>query len=198
MLIIKHRVNTKSSLIQVNKKFGVEIDLRSNSNKIIISHDPYSEGVALEEWLDKYNHKFLILNVKEEGLESEVIKILEKKSISDYFFLDQTTPSIINLSTLGINRSALRLSDYEPIEFVLNFSKISNWIWLDIFRKFILDNKSFHILKGLNYKICLASPELQNKPMDNIENIQKKLIDEEIFLDAVCTKYPLKWLDFSS
>ena len=102
MLIIKHRVNTRSSLTQVNKKFGVEIDLRSNANKIIISHEPYLEGVELEEWLDKYNHKFLILNVKEEGLESEVIKILEKKSISDYFFLDQTTPSIINLSTLSI------------------------------------------------------------------------------------------------
>tara|TARA_A100001011_G_C14318617_1_gene849257 strand:+ start:6195 stop:6791 length:597 start_codon:yes stop_codon:yes gene_type:complete len=198
MLIIKHRINTISSLNQVDKKYGVEIDLRSYREKIIISHDPFLEGVNFEDWLENYNHKFLILNVKEEGLESEAIKILEKRFISDYFFLDQTIPSIINLSNLGINKSALRLSDYEPLEFVLNFSKISTWIWLDIFQNFFLDKEGFQILKKMNYKICLASPELQNKPMDEIENIQKKLIDEKIFLDAVCTKYPLKWLNYSS
>ena len=41
MIIIKHRVNTISELKKIDKKFGVEIDLRSNKSKIYLHHDPF-------------------------------------------------------------------------------------------------------------------------------------------------------------
>jgi len=41
MIIICHRVNTVHKLKKTNKEYGIEIDLRSFGNKIIIHHDPF-------------------------------------------------------------------------------------------------------------------------------------------------------------
>ena len=78
MIIIRHRVNTVHKLIKTNKEYGIEVDLRSYKNEIIIHHDPFSKGVLFKDWIKKFNHKYLILNVKEEGLEIKILNILKK------------------------------------------------------------------------------------------------------------------------
>ena len=57
------------------KKYGVEIDLRSENKKIYLHHDPFKKGTLFSEWLKYYNHKLIVLNVKEEGLEKHIIKL---------------------------------------------------------------------------------------------------------------------------
>ena len=37
---------------------------------LILNHEPFENGVLFEKWLNEFNHKYLILNVKEEGLEA--------------------------------------------------------------------------------------------------------------------------------
>ena len=49
-------------------------------------------------------------------------------------------------------------------------------------------DENYKILKDSSYQLCLVSPELQYQD-DKIEEYKKKLIDEEIELDAICTKY---------
>ena len=81
-LIICHRKNTIKQLIDTPTEYGVEIDVRSYNNKIILNHDPMKNGEFLDKWIRKYNHKFLIINIKEEGLEKYIIKILKNKKIN--------------------------------------------------------------------------------------------------------------------
>ena len=64
MLLIAHRINKIRELINLNNKYGIEIDIRNYKNELIIEHDPFKKGVKLEKFLKYYNHKFLIANIK--------------------------------------------------------------------------------------------------------------------------------------
>ena len=87
MIIIKHRVNNLKTLKKTQSKYGVEIDLRSENNKIFLSHDAFTKGVLLEDWLKNFNHKIIVLNVKEEGLEEKILGLLKKKKLIISFFM---------------------------------------------------------------------------------------------------------------
>ena len=73
MILISHRRNLIKELKSTPREYGVEIDIRTRGNDLILHHDPYEHGVLLKEWLKFYNHSFLILNVKEDGLEEELL-----------------------------------------------------------------------------------------------------------------------------
>ena len=89
MIFIKHRVNSVTELKKTNIEFGVEIDLRSENKKIYLHHDPFKKGEAFEKWIKHYRHRIIVLNVKEEGLEDSIIKILKKyKSNVDFKSID--------------------------------------------------------------------------------------------------------------
>ena len=63
-LIICHRRNTIKQLLDTPVEYGIEIDVRTFNNKIILNHDPLKKGVILNKWIKKFNHKFLIINIK--------------------------------------------------------------------------------------------------------------------------------------
>ena len=111
MELIYHRRNTLEDLKSTNTNFGVEVDIRTNGDEIIIHHDPMYEGPSFKEWIKFYKHGTLIVNVKEEGLESYIIEILEKEKISNYFFLDQSFPFLIKYAKKGERRCAVRVSE---------------------------------------------------------------------------------------
>ena len=84
-MIIWHRVNTIEHLKSININDGVEIDVRSIKGVPYLSHFIDEDGVDFEEWLKHYNLKgTLVINVKEEGLEMIIIKLLEKYNITNY------------------------------------------------------------------------------------------------------------------
>jgi len=86
MRLIAHRRNTVSELINTPANYGVEVDIRSFGEQLIIHHDPCVTGESFEDWISVYKHGTLILNVKEEGLESRLISQMELHGIYDYFF----------------------------------------------------------------------------------------------------------------
>ena len=105
MKIYSHRVNAISALVKIDPTLGVEIDLRTNNGALILSHEPLVEGVLFSEWLKHWRGQALILNVKEDGLEKVILEQLSEYGISDFFFLDQSYPSIrrtINRSKVWI------------------------------------------------------------------------------------------------
>tara|TARA_Y100001968_G_scaffold333900_1_gene400772 strand:- start:3793 stop:4377 length:585 start_codon:yes stop_codon:yes gene_type:complete len=193
MIIIDHRRNTSDLLKSTPKSLGVEVDIRSNEKGLILHHDPFQQGEEFESWLKNFNHRFLILNVKEEGLESRVLNLLEKFKINDFFFLDQSFPFLIKTLMSGESRLALRLSEYESIETAINLSAAVEWIWVDYFNKFPLDKEKYEKLCGLGYKLCLVSPELQGFSEDTILNLKSFLNEHGLIPNAVCTKFPLLW-----
>jgi hypothetical protein len=199
MEYIAHRKNTIDDLKQSNPSFGVEIDIRTFGEKLILNHDPYLNGDNLEEWIKHYCHGTLILNVKEEGLEARLIDLMKLHQIDDYFFLDQSFPFIIKWSNLGIKKSAVRFSEYEPIELALNLKGQVDWVWIDCFTRCPLDIDAYIQLKDANFKICLVSPELQGR-FDDLEIIKmhQNLQFNNIVVDAICTKKPETWIALDS
>ena len=193
MVIIKHRINSINSLLETPSKFGIEIDIRSYKNELILNHDPYFDGEKIENFLKNYNHQFLILNVKEEGLEKRLIELMKSFKIRNYFFLDQSFPFLLKTTKSGENRCAVRFSEYESINTVLSLSNIVKWVWVDFFTKFPLDHEEYLKLKESMFNICLVSPELQGHDKEKIVSLQKELIKNKIYINAVCTKYPELW-----
>ncbi len=195
MEIIYHRRNNIDLLVSTPIDFGVEIDIRTYKNKLIIHHDPCCQGADFEEWLKFYKNGTLILNVKEEGLENMILKILKRHNIQKFFFLDQTFPFLIKTSREGEKRCAVRFSEYESLETVLNLRGLIDWVWVDFFNKLPLNNESFMKIKNNKFKICLVSPELQSFGEKEVIELKRTLKNQKINVDAVCTKYPSLWKD---
>lgn len=196
MIYIKHRVNGIQELKKISKNYGVEIDLRSYKNKLILNHEPFEDGVIFENWLEDFDHKYLILNVKEEGLEDRCAYLMEKHQISNYFFLDQSMPMLIKTSSRGNDKTAIRYSLYESLETVLNFKGYVEWIWIDYYENYPLNEEIIDLLKKNNFKTCLVSPELQGKTMEVVIEAQKSIVNFRKNIDAVCTKYISSWEKF--
>ena len=192
--IIAHRINTISELKKIPSSYGVEIDVRSNNNKLILNHDPFREGEELSDWLNFYYHSLLIINVKEEGLERHIHKLLKKFNIKNFFFLDQSFPFLIKYLKFLSKKTAVRFSEYESLETVLNLKKKVNWVWVDCFSKKPISKINFRKIKKTKIKICYVSPELQGeKKIKKIKNFIKKIKNNKLYPDAVCTKFPQFW-----
>ena len=194
MLLIKHRVNTIDDLIRTQQSFGVEIDVRTSGSDLIIQHDPFECGVKLVDWLKYFRHKFLIVNVKEDGLENYIYSLIQSLNISNFFFLDQSFPSLYKFSKRFPEFCAVRVSDIETIETALNSR--AGWIWFDS------HSGSWDYLSRISdrcldipAKKCLVSPELQRSDFENeLHNLKTSINTLSFRFDAVCTKLPNEWI----
>jgi len=172
---------------------GVELDLRSANGTIHVQHDAFAVGESLEHWINEWAGQFLIFNVKEDGLEEKTLKIAHSHGVRDYFFLDQSFPSMRKLILGGNSRVAARASNLESIDTVL--ASGAEWCWLDNFS----DNwtyllKIIPVLVSNGIKTCLVSPELQRADsFVELNQLQALIADNGLRIDAVCTKEPTKW-----
>ncbi len=194
MHTILHRINTIAMLEKTPSNFGVEIDVRSNGKNLILHHDPFKQGELFEDWIRSYHHGTLILNVKEEGLESSLLKLMNQYKINDFFFLDQSFPFLRKTAVMGESRCAVRVSEYENIETVLSLSGMVDWVWVDCFTRFPLKKKEADQLTNAGFRLCLVSPELQGrKERAHVIEFRYEVELLGIKGDAVCTKYADLW-----
>jgi len=194
MNFIFHRRNTIAELQATPKEYGVEVDIRTNDGQLIIHHDPLSEGENFEVWLKHYQHGTLILNVKEEGIETHLIELMKQNQISDYFFLDQSFPFLIKWSKLGERHCAVRVSEFESIETALTLAGQIDWVWVDCFTRFPLTSSDAKRLQHAGFKLCLVSPELHGCPAETaIPRLAVLLRERFINPEAICTKEPERW-----
>ncbi len=194
MKIIAHRRNTINELNASPTKYGVEVDIRSCGNKLIIHHDPFVDGESFDDWVAAYRHGTLILNVKEEGLEARLIALMKSHGIDDYFFLDQSFPFLVKWANMGERRCAIRVSEFESIATALTLAGKVDWVWVDCFTRFPLSEDDARRLKEASFRLCLVSPELQGRDAaTEIPQLAKLLVERNIQADAVCTKRPDLW-----
>ncbi len=198
MEYIAHRRNSVAELNATPVGYGVEVDIRSSGNQLIISHDPFIAGESFEEWLEAYKHGTLILNVKEEGLEDRLISLMDRAAIENYFFLDQSFPYLIKYSKMGVHRCAVRVSEFESINTALTLAGKVDWVWVDCFTQFPLTHDDAKTLRAAGFKLCLVSPELQGRDAQiEITQTVQILEDRNIQVQAVCTKRPDLWEMFA-
>ena len=193
MEIIRHRINTLAELNQLDVLLGAELDIRSRNGNIILSHEPHRRGDLFKDYLSccvqSHRPGTLILNVKEDGLEEDILRLLSDIGINKYFFLDLSIPTTVRLCFKNrIRNVAIRVSEYETIESALQFKGVADWVWLDSFSGKPPGTRLAKTLKRY-FKICLVSPELEGHPPEQIHRF-RTLIP---YADAVCTKYDGLW-----
>lgn len=193
MQIILHRRNTIETLKNTPSRYGVEIDIRSYGNRLVLQHDPFQCGENFEDWLSHYNHRTLVLNVKEEGLEGQIVELMKRHQVEDYFFLDMSFPFIIRKSTNGLKNIAVRYSEYESIETVVAIHCRVSWVWIDSFTCIPQVAEHYRRFQEMKLKICVVSPELLGRSGDEIPAYLDWLKQHVIDIDAVCTKNPTLW-----
>ena len=194
MIRVAHRINRAEGLRAVPSEFGVELDLRSQGPEIVIHHDPFAAGENFEDWLKSYRHRLLILNVKEEGLESRLLSLMAAHGIEDFFFLDQSFPFLMKTARSGEKRCAVRVSEYESVETALSLAGMVGWVWVDCFTRFPLTAADAARLKQAGMQLCFVSPELQGRTdPDHVRGFRREIEEAGIIGDAVCTKYLDLW-----
>jgi len=185
IIYISHRVNTINQLKETPKEYGIEIDLRDYNDKLVLQHDPFVTGEYFEDFLEYFNHNFIILNIKSERIEHKVLELIRKYNINQYFFLDSSFPMIFQLIKSGESRIALRYSEFEGADTLLNLKDKVEWVWVDCFNNFPLDIDTYIKLRK-HFKLCLVSPELQAHPVNMIDEFAEKMVNMPF--QAICTK----------
>lgn len=191
--LIIHRVNTVNELRDIPKEYGTEIDIRACGSNLILNHEPFQSGELFGDYLDEYTHGTLILNIKEAGIEDEVLRQVRlHHQIKSYFLLDVEFPYLYRASRNGESSIAVRFSEDESIETVEKYVGMVDWIWIDTNTKLPLDETNIPIVN--KFKKCLVCPERWGRPSD-IEKYKKILHDINFNVEAVMTgdKYAKIW-----
>ena len=143
MKIIAHRglwkkKSEQNTIKSINEAlmndYGIETDIRDYRNKIVVSHDMPSKNILYLEKIFKLYKKnncknIIALNIKADGLQLEVNKLVRKYKIRNYFIFDMSIPESIKYLSTNL-RVYMRLSEYEK-----NYQKFSfNGLWIDQFK----------------------------------------------------------------
>jgi len=205
MIRVQHRVNTVEQLKNTENSLGIEIDIRNHCDELLVIHDPFStDAITLSEWLLDYNHQFLIVNVKEEGLEPKLLKILKQNNIKNFFILDESFPYIRKYALEGVPNFALRVSEFEGVQTALALNTYLkshgccvDWVWIDTFTGAPLPIEGFKKLRAAGFKLCQVSPELHHIEDPKSWQIRVKTFQDSALAnylpDMVCTKRPELW-----
>jgi len=194
MELISHRRNTLAELEATPRHLGVEVDIRSEASRLVIHHDPFRPGEALDEWMAAYAHGTLILNVKEEGLETACLGTMARFGFERFFFLDQSFPFLMKTARQGERRCAVRVSEYESVETAMSLVGLVDWVWVDCFTRLSLSRAEHDRLRGAGFRLCLVSPELQGRDAGrDIPAMAAQIASDGLVFDAVCTKRPDLW-----
>ena len=209
MHIISHRINVIKDLEKIDYSHGIEIDIRYHDNDLVLNHDPFHHHENMpdkfEDLLAEYVKKHqgtIILNIKTEGVERECIDLMNKHNYKNWFFLDLSMPYFVTYANKAYlneikgftpDNLAVRFSEFEPIEYALAFKNKAGWVWVDCFTKMPLNRENYKLLKDANFKLCLVAPELQQHTIEKTNEFQKILQQENIKLNAICTKNVKLW-----
>lgn len=173
MEFIIHRINKIKNLKLIPIKYGTEIDIRSKGSKLILNHEPFNNGDQLENYLENYEHKTLVLNLKEAGIEKEVLKLVKQYLIKSFFLLDVEMPYMYSATIKGQKNIAVRFSEYESLDLTKYFQNKLNWVWIDTATKLPINMNNIKILS--KFKSCIVCPERWGRKKD-IKNYKKKLL----------------------
>ncbi|WP_440708530.1 hypothetical protein [Herbiconiux sp. YIM B11900] len=193
-LICSHRVNEPTALDALDLRYGVEMDLRSEGGRLILVHDAFTDGPDFEDWLAHYRHRFIVLNTKEEGLETRIEEALARAGVTEWAYLDQSFPFLVRTLKRGETRTMVRVSEYESVQTALALQPRPQWVWLDSFTGAWPEAAELRLLAEHGFSIMVVSPELQGRDLESeFEVITARFTEAGVPLHGVCTKKPAVW-----
>lgn len=188
--VIFNGVENSVKSIPYYKKLGVgiEVDLRYNKKGVYISHDPTNKGDLFEDMCKICSNSEIrmALHIKEIETIINVIKLLEKYSITNYFIFNTENfkyPDYVD----GKKIAAYVTKKQENIkEEILWCDEIqSKWYTKEIISELHKKNK---IIYGMSLEVVKTCNESEIfMEWDRLINLG---------IDGICTKYPEKLMRF--
>lgn len=171
MKILSHRgywkkTEEKNIKTAFNRSFdsgyGTETDVRDIAGRLVISHDmPLGDELDFGEFLNLLKGRSLplALNIKCDGLVTELVKVIRNHDVDDWFVFDMSVPDMKSYILAGVPVFT-RMSEVEPTPVWLEQSV---GVWLDSFDSDWYDNSVIEELIKLKKRVCIVSPELHKR-----------------------------------
>ncbi|MCB9682144.1 MAG: hypothetical protein H6733_11825 [Alphaproteobacteria bacterium] len=193
MIVVAHRRNTVAELAATPPELGVEVDVRSFGDRLVVVHDPFVDGVPFETWLRGYRHALLVVNTKEEGLVEHVLPVLRAHGVERFFFLGPPVPELLPFAAHGERRFSVRVSEVHHPGTALALADRVDWVWLDGFAGFPVDAATARALHDAGLAVCLVSPELYGRDPDEVDAYAAAARATGVPFAAVCTRQVARW-----
>lgn len=178
--------------------FGVETDVRDRLGELVISHDcPTGGEMLFQEFLALYSQYqrpgSLALNVKADGLQGEILRLLKAHEITRYFLFDCSVPDLLKTAHAGLVFYT-RESELEPQP--LSLYERAAGVWMDCFESDWIhaSHVTEHLERGK--KVCLVSPELHRRPHRAVWERWREIAPAAGSRLALCTDYPQEAKEF--
>lgn len=174
--------------------FGTETDIRDFNGELVISHDIASvECLSVDFFFKLYksiNDTLpLALNIKSDGLQLKLMKLLKKYEINNYFVFDMSVPDGLNYLKNDFNVFT-RQSEYELEP---SFYDKAIGVWLDEFNDHWISKEILKHHFNNNKSVCIVSPDLHKRQYLYEWNNYKGYSREMNFNNLmICTDYPEK------
>ncbi|HEY5793206.1 MAG TPA: hypothetical protein VIS74_07900 [Chthoniobacterales bacterium] len=144
--------------------FGTETDLRDRAGELVISHDlPRGGELTVREFLEIYSafdrSLPLALNIKADGLQEPLRRLLEEFAVREYFLFDMAIPDALVCLRSGL-KCFTRQSEYEPSP---AFYDQADGVWVDGFHGEWWDESLIRRHLEAGKRACLVSPELHRR-----------------------------------
>lgn len=178
--------------------FGTETDVRDRNSKLVISHDMADEhALAVEEFFDIYKNCNqplpLALNIKADGLQAELKRLLTEYEVDNYFVFDMAVPDgLVYARQQFITYT--RHSEYEPEP---PYYAMAQGVWLDEFNGHWLTDKVIEQHLAKEKSLCIVSPDLHKRDYQqewqHYRQLETKIGKNRIML---CTDFPEQAKEF--
>lgn len=145
--------------------FGFETDIRDYCGRLVVSHNIADESCfdfekALEAYSKMKSSAYLALNVKADGIQTLLKRLLDKHKITNYFVFDMSVPEQVVYEKQKF-KFFTRQSDIEKQ--CVQYDQAEG-VWLDAFYDdgwLNASNVRAHLDRGK--KVCIVSPELHQR-----------------------------------
>lgn len=178
--------------------FGTETDLRDRDGRLVISHDmALGDALPAEAFFEIYTRHGgelpLALNIKADGLQGELKRLLTRYGVDNYFVFDMAVPDGLLYARQQFN-TYTRQSEFETEP---PYYDLARGIWLDEFNGHWLTDAVIerHLANGKS--VCIVSPDLHKRDYDREWRDYKRL-ESRIGRDKImiCTDYPEQAREF--
>lgn len=178
--------------------FGTETDIRDYNGELVISHDIADKKcISVKEMFEIYNRYDnslpLALNIKADGLQTELKKLLKEYKITNYFVFDMSVPDGLGYLKNDI-KTFTRESEFENIP---SFYDEACGVWLDEFQGHWITNEVIKKHIDSDKQICVVSPDLHKRSYKE-EWQHYKEIEKELGINnlMICTDFPEEAKEF--
>lgn len=207
MIVLSHRGYWKEPLEKNTRMafersfalgFGTETDIRDRNGRLVISHDMPDDGaMPVEVFFEIYKRHNpalpLALNIKADGLQAELKRLLTACGIENYFVFDMAVPDGL-LYCRQQFKAYTRHSEYESTP---PYYEWAQGVWLDEFNGHWITDAVIeqHLAQGK--QVCIVSPDLHKRDYRQEWQHYRRL-EEKIGVNRImlCTDFPEQAREF--